>query len=144
MPIYGLLWLVAIIVFIVLEAVSNQMISIWFVAGSVAAMIASIVGAGFWIQFVIFIALSLVTLLGFRPVTLKMLKNPNLKTNADALIGKTILITEDVSNIKGTGQGKINGLEWKVQTDTGAEIKAGSTAKIKSIEGVKLIVDEEE
>lgn len=144
MPIYGLLWLAAIIVFIVLEAVSNQMISIWFVAGSVAAMIASIVGADFWIQFVIFIALSLVTLLGFRPVTLKMLKNPNLKTNADALIGKTILITEDVSNIKGTGQGKINGLEWKVQTDTGAEIKAASTAKIKSIEGVKLIVDEEE
>lgn len=144
MPIYGLLWLAAIIVFIVLEAVSNQMISIWFVAGSVAAMIASIVGAGFWIQFVIFIAVSLVTLLGFRPVMLKMLKNPNLKTNADALIGKTILITEDVSNINGTGQGKINGLEWKVQTGTGAEIKAGSTAKIKSIEGVKLIVEEEE
>lgn len=143
MPVYGLLWLAATIAFIVIEAASNQMISIWFVAGSVAAMIASIIGADFMIQITVFILVSVIALISFRPMTLRLLKNPDLKTNADALVGQNVLITETVNNIAGTGQGKINGLLWAVRSEKDGEIKAGTVVTVKRIEGVKLIVEEE-
>lgn len=143
MPVYGLLWLAATIAFIVIEAASNQMISIWFVAGSVAAMIASIIEADFMIQITVFILVSVIALISFRPMTLRLLKNPDLKTNADALVGQNVLITETVNNIAGTGQGKINGLLWAVRSEKDGEIKAGTVVTVKRIEGVKLIVEEE-
>ena len=138
---YGLLWLAAVVIFIVLEAATNQMICLWFVVGSICAMISSIAGAQFGFQMTIFILVSLISLVCFRRVTLKHIKGKELKTNADGLIGRQILITEDVDNIKGTGQGKINGLSWAVRTESDKELKAGDIATIKRISGVKLIVE---
>ena len=135
-----ILWLVAVIAFIVLEAVTYQMLSIWFVIGAIGGLIASLVGADFWVQMTVFLALSVICFIAFRPLAVKKLK-PNFKTNADAVIGKKVTITKEVDNVNGTGEGKLDGMAWTVRTESGKTLGVGDVAEVKRIEGVKLIVD---
>ena len=134
-----MLWLAAVVVFIILEAVTYQMISVWFIIGSVGALIAALLGAEFWLQMVIFVALSLVLLVMFRPFAVKRLKT-DFRTNADAAVGKKVTITQTVDNAKGTGEAKLDGLVWSVRTQDGNTLDVGEVAEVKRIEGVKLIV----
>ena len=140
MPTYGLIWLIAVIAFIILEAVTYQMVSVWFVIGSIVALIVSLFDVGFGIQMTVFLAVSIALLVFLRRISLKLLKTQNLKTNAEGLIGKSILITEDVNNTLCTGRGKIEGLVWTVRSEDNVEIAAGTVARIKRKEGVKLYV----
>lgn len=137
----GIIWLIAIVAFIILEAVTYQIVSIWFVFGAIGGMIAYLLGADFYVQLIVFIAVSAVLLSILRPLSMKLVKKQDFKTNSDSLIGKNILITQEVSNIKGTGQGKINGMVWTVRGGNDEVIHAGELAKVKKIEGVKLIAE---
>ncbi|MGN0183045.1 MAG: NfeD family protein [Candidatus Ornithomonoglobus sp.] len=137
----GIIWLIAIVAFIILEAVTYQIVSIWFVFGAIGGMIAYLLGADFYLQLIVFIAVSAILLSVLRPLSMKLVKKQDFKTNSDGLIGKNILITQEVSNIKGTGQGKINGMVWTVRGGNDEVIHAGEIARVKKIEGVKLIAE---
>ena len=135
-----LLWLAGIVAFIILEAVTYQLISIWFVIGAIGGLIAAICGTDFYVQMTVFLAVSILLLVLLRPFSMKLIKKQDFKSNADSLIGKNILITQEVNNISGTGQGKVKGMVWTVRSETDETIAAGELAEIKRIEGVKLIV----
>lgn len=135
-----ILWLVAVIAFLILEAGTYQMLSIWFVVGSIGALIATLCGAEFWLQMTIFLVLSVILLIVFRPLAVKKLK-PKFKTNADATVGKKVVITQEVDNVKGTGEAKLDGMVWTVRTESDKVLSVGDVAEVKRIEGVKLIVD---
>lgn len=141
MPYMGIVWILAVVIFMILEACTYQMLSIWFVIGSVGGMAAYLFGAGFYTQMAVFVAVSVLLLVCFRPMSIKLLKKQNFKSNADSLIGKDVLITEDVNNMECTGKGKIGGMEWTVRSSSGKEIKSGTAARITKIEGVKLLVE---
>lgn len=133
-------WLIAVIAFIVLEAVTYQLVSVWFVIGSLAGLLAAALGANLMVQIVVFVIVSALMLAVLRPLSMKLLKPKGLRTNTDRLIGEDVLITEDVSNIQETGQGKIKGMTWTVRSETGEDIPENSVATVTRIEGVKLIV----
>lgn len=138
----GIIWIIAIVFFIIMEAVTYQIVSIWFVFGSIGASIAYYVfGAGLAVQMGVFVVISTILLSILRPLSIKLVKKTNIKTNADSLIGKEVLITQDVSNIKGMGQGEINGMIWSVRGFDDEVICSGEIAKVRKIEGVKLIVE---
>ena len=137
----GIIWLVAIVAFIILEATTYQMVSLWFIVGAIGGLIASLLGAGFWVQMTVFLVISVALLLVFRPIVVKRLSKNNIKTNADSVIGKKVLITETVDNTNSTGQGRVDGAIWTVRSESGTIIEAGTLATIKEIEGVKLIVE---
>lgn len=141
MSMYGFIWLAAVIVFMVLEAITYQMVSVWFIIGAVGGLITAMCGADFWIQMVVFLALSLILLVCFRPFAVKKLKTTKLKTNAESAIGKKVVITEKVDNVEGIGQGKLDGQIWTVRTESGAVLNVGDVAEVKRIDGVKLIVE---
>ena len=136
----GILWLAVGIIFVIVEASTVSLVSIWFAGGALAAMLVSLVCPNIWVQIVVFLIVSLV-LLGFtRKFFVGKLKTGKEKTNTDALIGEIGIVTADIEPIKG-GQVKINGLEWKaVVKDEGPVITKDSKVKIKAVEGVKLIV----
>ncbi|MGN0683812.1 MAG: NfeD family protein, partial [Oscillospiraceae bacterium] len=96
----GIIWLTAIVAFIILEAVTYQIVSIWFVFGAIGGMITYLLGADFYVQLIVFIAVSAILLSILRPLSMKLVKRQDFKTNSDSLIGKNILITQEVSNIK--------------------------------------------
>ena len=134
-----IVWLIAIVVFIVLEAVTYQMLSIWFIGGAICGLVAKMLGAQLWLQMTIFVAVSVVQLVAFRPFAIKRLKT-DCKTKADAAIGRKIIITKEVNNMKGTGEAMLDGLIWSVRSDDDSIIAEGETVEVKKIEGVKLIV----
>lgn len=137
---FFVIWIIAIAAFIVIEAVTYQLVSIWFVIGSFAGLIAATVGGSFYIQITVFLIVSLITLIALRPISLRLVKSPELKTNVDSLVGKEALITDTVDNINGSGEAKVNGMIWTARSETDDIIPKGTVATIKRIEGVKLIL----
>lgn len=137
----AMVWLVAMIVLLVVEGVVPGLVSIWFALGALAALIAATVGAPLWLQILWFLLVSVVTLALTRPLAKKYINSKAQPTNADALIGKECLVTEDIDNILSTGQVKANGMTWTARSASDAiRFPKGRVVKVERIEGVKLIV----
>lgn len=136
-----LFWTIAMIAFVVIEAAVPGLVSIWFAIGSLGALVAAMLKAPLWLQITMFFAVSILSLIATRPLAKKYVNAKVTPTNADAVIGKECVITSKVDNIMGTGSGKVDGKEWTVRSeDDKVILEKGSHAKVKSIEGVKLIV----
>ncbi|MDO5396358.1 MAG: NfeD family protein [bacterium] len=143
---YLIVWLIGVAVFAGIEAVTYQMVSVWFAIGSIGAFLTAYAGLGLNQQLAVFIILSIGTLLLLRPLSMKLLKrHGKTKTNVDALAGREVLITQRVDNRASEGEGRINGLSWTVRSaDSDVIIEKGETAIIERVEGVKLIVKKKE
>lgn len=136
----AMIWLVLMIVFLIAEAVTVTMVSLWFAAGSLAAMIAAMLGGPVWLQVILAVAVSAVLLACLRPMVRKNF-TPQIKaTNVDAVIGTQGYVTADIDNIAATGQVKLGGMEWTARSVSGSPIPAGTLVKVEKIEGVKAFV----
>ena len=134
-------WLVAMVVLLIVEALVPGLVSIWFAIGAFAALIAALLGAPLWLQVVWFLAVSVATLLLTRPLARRYVNSRVQPTNADALIGRDCVVTESIDNLAGTGAVKIDGKVWTARAESESEKYApGEVVKALRIEGVKLIV----
>lgn len=133
-------WIVLLVVLIVVEAVTAQLVTIWFAAGAAAALIAELCGLQQWLQWVIFITVSVIALIATRPLVKKATKSTMEPTNADRCIGKTAVVTEDIINIEGKGQVHVNGITWSARSADGSVFKKDEHVTVEKIDGVKLIV----
>ena len=143
MTTYGILWLVSMIAFVVIECISYQLMSIWMAVGSGAALIAYFLGADFLVQFVIFIVVSVALIVLTRPFASKFLNSKNEKTNVDNVLGKHAVVIAEIDNIKGVGTIKLGGMEWSARSDDASKISEGEIVEVVKIEGVKAIVRKE-
>ena len=133
-------WAVAIVVFLVLEAMTVGLVTIWFAVGSVAALLASIFGAPLWLQLLWFFVISIAALILTRPLVKKYLNNRTQATNADMYVGKECLVLETIDNVAGTGAVKVAGKVWTARSTDDSVIPDGARVEALRIEGVKLIV----
>ena len=137
----AMVWLVVMIVLLVIEGVVPGLISIWFALGALAAIIAAAVGAPLWLQVVWFLLVSVVTLALTRPLAKKYINSRAQPTNADVIIGRECLVTEDIDNLLGTGQVTVNGMTWTARAEADSlKFLKGDVVTAVRIEGVKLIV----
>ena len=135
-----LIWLGLMILFLVAEAATVTMVSIWFAAGSLAALLVSLLHPPLWVQVVVFILVSGVALAALRPMAKKHF-NPRLtRTNVDAVVGAKGYVTAHIDNLTSSGQVKLNGMEWTARSAYGQEIPVGTLVKVERIEGVKAFV----
>ena len=98
-----IVWAVAIVVFGAIEGVTFQLVSIWFVFGSIAALISAFLGAPIYLQIILWIAVSLAALLLTRPIVRKKLNTKIQPTNLDRCIGEQALVIEDIDNSMSSG-----------------------------------------
>ena len=141
MGIMPIIWVGVLILMVILEALSAQLISIWFVAGAVAAAVVSLFVPSLSVQIVVFVTVSLFLLAVTRPFVKKLKSNLKVvPTNADRYIGKTAVVLEDIDDVKGSGQVKVEGSIWSARAANGGSISKGSEVTIEEIKGVKLIV----
>lgn len=138
---FSVLWLALIVAAVVIEAATAQMISIWFVAGGVAALIANLCGAGPVAQFACYVLVSALALALSRPLVRKKLRVQVAPTNADRMIGQTGVVTEAIDNEAARGQVKVLGSVWSAESAQNEQIPAGGAVEVLRIEGVKLIVE---
>ena len=133
-------WLVALIVFAVLEAATIGLTSIWFAFGSLAALFASLFNAPLWLQIALFVIVSGTTLAFTRPLAVKYLDGRKKATNADRVLEMVGVVTSSIDNVFATGTVKIDGKEWSARSMSGIRIEKGALVRPVMIDGVKLIV----
>ena len=109
-------WIMAIVAFISIEAATIQHVSIWFMGGALAGMIAAMCGLGFVWQFGLFVAVSALLLAIFRPILRKKLTPKHTRTNADRLIGREALVTEPIDDLRATGAVRVDGVLWTARS----------------------------
>lgn len=137
----AIIWFVLMVVFLIVEAVCLiHLVSIWFAAGSLTAMLLALIGAPVWLQVIAFVLVSSALLAMLWPLVRKHL-NPNLtKTNVDAVIGSTGLVTASINNVEAHGQVKLGPMEWTARSTDGSHIPEGTLVRVDRIEGVKAFV----
>lgn len=134
-------WLGAVCLFAVTEAATVNLVALWFVGGALCALLCAILGAPLWLQAVLFLLVSAALLGCLRPFVRKYVNPKKTATNADRNIGKTVMVTERIDNLRGTGAVRSCGAEWTARSIDGSIIEKDALVTVDKIEGVKLYVE---
>ena len=133
-------WLVILIVCIVVEAATWGVVSVWFAFGAGAAFIAGYLGAPAAVQWTVFAAVSLFSLLITRPIVRKVMRFRITPTNQELDIGKTAVVTETVNNNENCGRVSLNGVEWSARSGNGDVLEIGSSVTVIDMAATTLTV----
>lgn len=133
------IWLGAMIVFGILEAATAGLVSIWFVCGSVAALLATFLGAALWLQVVLFLSVSAITLAATRSAGAEN-ERQSCPHQSGRAIGSAARVTEEIDNDAGTGAVYVDGKTWSARSSDGSPIPMGAKVVVDRMEGVKLFV----
>ena len=136
----AIIWLILTAVFLLAEAATVTVVSLWFAAGALAAMAMALAGGSLWLQALVFLVVSAMALTALRPLVRKYLTPKLTATNIDSVIGAECMVTMSIDNIAAAGQVKLNGMEWTARSSSGEPIKAGTKVRVDRIEGVKVFV----
>ena len=136
----AIVWLVLMVVFLSAEASTVSMVSLWFAAGALIALLTALAGGPAWLQTLLFLAVSAGLLLALRPLVKKYLSPKLTATNVDSVVGSTGLVTAAIDNVSAVGQVKLGAMEWTARSTSGQPIPAGTLVKVDRIEGVKAFV----
>lgn len=144
MDMISIAWLGLVIVLAVIELATMGLTTIWFAGGAVAGFLASILGAGPVVQVALFFAVSVLLLVFTRPFAAKYINRGHVNTNVDAIPGKTAVVLEEISNLRGRGRVLLEGNEWMARTENEYEIiEKDALVHVIRVSGAKLIVKAE-
>ena len=136
------IWLVVAIVLVILEIMTAGFGVICFAIGAVfSALVAGLGGSITW-QIMVFAVVSLLTFVFLRPVVIRFLdkKSKDVKTNADAVIGRKGIVSERIDSAQHTGRVAIDGDDWKAISEDGSVIEKGAEVKIVKLDSIILTV----
>ena len=140
MPIDPIFWLIAAIGFLVLEGMTFSMVSIWFAAGSAAALLSCLFWPSFRVQAVVFIVVSILCLAAFKPLADK-LRRKHTPTNGDRSLGREAKVLTPVSAGK-TGRVRLDGVDWNARCVTPGDIlNPGDHCRVTEIHSTLLLVE---
>ena len=140
MSVDPIFWLLAAIGFVVLEAMTLNLVSIWFAVGSAAALLSCLVTGSFRVQAVVFIVVSILCLAAFKPLADK-LRRKHTPTNGDRSLGREAKVLTPVSAGK-TGRVRLDGVDWNARCATpGDTLTPGQSCRVAEIHSTLLIVE---
>lgn len=134
------IWTAVIIFAVGIEMMTTQLVSIWFAGGAAVGLIAHLLHAPLWMQVILAAAVTLILLLATRPFVRRFLEKQETPTNADRVVGQTVVVTEDIDNVLEKGRVSVLGNDWRARSADDVPLAAGMHVKVERIEGVKLIV----
>ena len=140
MSIDPIFWLIAAVGFLVLEGMTFSMVSVWFAAGSAAALLSCLFHPPFKVQAVVFIVVSVLCLAAFKPLTQRLRQKPT-PTNGDRSLGREAKVLTPVS-AEETGRVRLAGVDWNARCATpGAPLAPGQSCRVTEIHSTLLIVE---
>ena len=141
MPPMEWIWLGAVVVFAVAEAATAALVSLWFIGGALAGLIAALCGAPLWLQFALFVAISAVLLAALRPLARSRFNRGITPTNAERCVGQIALVTEAIDNVRARGAVRLSGVEWSARSADGSAIPLDTPVRVLRVDSSKLIVE---
>ena len=140
MSIDPIFWLIAAVGFLVLEGMTFSMVSVWFAAGSAAALLSCLFHPPFKVQAVVFIVVSILCLVAFKPLTQRLRQKPT-PTNGDRSLGREAKVLTPVS-AEETGRVRLDGVDWNARCATpGDTLAPGQSCRVTEIHSTLLIVE---
>lgn len=130
-------WLELVVFLGILEAVTVNLVSIWFVISGLVSLILSFFVDSFFVQFAVFVILGVVLMLMTKKSLEEKLIKKRVKTNFDRVIGMKGVVTEDIDELV-VGEVKVDGKKWSAISSE--KIGVGEMVKVLNIKGVKLEV----
>lgn len=137
------IWLGLLVLFLIVEAHTMALTSVWFAAGSLLALVAAAFSLDLWVQGAVFVLGSVVLLIFTRPILAKVFRANREATNYDRILGQNAVVTEPIDNAEAKGQIKVAGQIWSARSEGGEPIAAGQAVTVTRIEGVKAFVKQE-
>lgn len=138
---YAILWIIFLLFCIVAEfATSLSLITIWFMPGTIIAIILAILNVSISTQMIIFVLASVISLIVFKKIIKKhQLTNTESKTNVHALIGQVGPLQSDYTFLNKSSV-KFGDVIWTVRVENNEELLKGTMVEVVAIEGNTLIV----
>ncbi len=136
----AIIWLVIIIVLIIIEGLTVNLVTVWFAISAVPAFILALFGFGIIPQVIAFGIVATTLLIITKPFVTKMQTGKTIKTNYETIIGDKAVALEDFGDLK-NGYVKVNGMEW-LATST-QQISKDDIVVIKSVSGAKVKVEKQ-
>lgn len=139
--VWTIIWLVIFVVALIIEAVGTDLVSVWFAAGAVVALILSLIPwVAWWVQLICFLVISIGTLFCFRPMAKRFMRRDLVNSNIDEMKGQKGLLIEKIDSLH-RGVCKIGDVKWTAVGATDQDVIAeGSTVVVLAVSGNKLIV----
>ena len=133
-------WISVVIVLSILELVTTQLVSIWFVIAGIVTLIVSLFIDSIPLQIAIFVVLTVLLLIVTKPLVKKIMDFKKVSTNSDKNIGRKAFVTTEINTQTETGEVKIDSMLWLARSVDDTVIPQNSEVIIESIKGVKLFV----
>ena len=134
------IWLILAVLFLIIEAATVTMASLWFAGGCLAALAVALLGGSLGLQIGTALVVSAILLACLRPMVRKHFTPKLTKTNVDAIIGSRGYVLSEIDNVSATGKVKLGAMEWTARSTNGSVIPAGTQVQVDKIEGVKAFV----
>ncbi|MGN0675173.1 MAG: NfeD family protein [Oscillospiraceae bacterium] len=135
-----IVWIVVLVAALLVEAATFALVSIWFAAGALGALIAAALGANLTVQLIVFTVLAGVLLAFTRPLMKKLFPGKFIPTNSELEVGKTAVVIEKIDNASGKGRVKVSGVNWRAVSESGEEIPEGEIVVVTEVRSAKLAV----
>jgi membrane protein implicated in regulation of membrane protease activity len=139
------LWTFVGIALLVFEMIAPGFWLVNVAVGCFGAALAGLLpGVGVALQTAVFAAATIVSAVFFRPFLLRHMHGTHLRTNVDALIGKTGVVTQRIDGgIGGPGRVMVDGEDWRGAAIDDAPIEPGARVTVIEVDGTTLKVDRE-
>lgn len=135
-----ILWIIALVVALILEAATTALISVWFALGSIGGLIAAAADAPFFVQLIVFTLVTVVCLIFTRPFIKKFMPKKFIPTNSELDVGKKAVVIEEINNAHGKGRVKLNGVDWAAVSVDDDVIPLDAVVVVEEIRSAKLAV----
>ena len=138
------IWIIIAVILVIVEIVTAGFGSICFAIGAASSALVAIFGGNFTWQILVFAVVSLLTFFFLRPVVMRFLvkKSDDVKTNAEALIGRQGIVSERIDEKQHTGRVAVDGDDWKAVSADGTVIEKGAEVKIVKMDSIIVTVVE--
>jgi len=134
-------WLAVLVLFVIIEAITVQLVTIWFATGALAGLITALCSGPIPLQIALFVVVSVLALVLTRPLVKKMTQTHFSPTNADRFIGQNGIVTRRIDNLQASGEVRVKGSTWTARSTDDSIIEEKETVTVRRIDGVKLIVE---
>ncbi len=136
------IWVIVALLFGIAEIFAPSFIAMSIAIGCLLAALGAGFDASFKMQLLLFSAGTAIAFFTVRPFMLKFAhrKNNTVKTNVDALVGKTGRVTEAIDNSLATGRAMVEGDDWRVLTQDDSIVNVGEMVEVMKVDSTRLIV----
>ena len=137
---YILLWLAVVVVAVIVEIETVQLVSVWFAASGLVTMILAAFDCSIEIQLYVFVILSVVLFALSRPIVKKINKSKSDNSTIESMIGEEVVV---IKEIKVGEVGEIKSRYDRYSAIAPSEtqnIPVETICVIKEIRGNKVIV----